>query len=339
MTMQAATGRDRKTIGLVGFFGWGNFGDELFVEAYRQALEPHFHVKIVHDLLEKPYFSQPVATAIADCDALVIGGGDLVIPWSLSALYWREEFLTRPVIVNSVGVPTWGGYKREVVEHMRNFVNHKNVRYVSARDPESAQWITRHLKCDKVVEAPDMVCALNLPPVQPSPEPILGIVTRFRRGGADDYSRVRELCDRAVSHGYRIRHIILGTGLTGRNDHMTADQFSYPGKETVYSEDLWDQCRAIGECTALASMKFHGSVVATMYGVPSIVLSPTDKSRNFMRRIERPDLLSNLKDPQLADHFSPFMARIPQASRDMLGAGARLGLEQLKTALHGIEPA
>lgn len=322
-----------KKIGLVGFFGWGNFGDELFVEAYKQFLEPHFQVKVVHDLLQKPYFSRPIEEMIGDCDAFVVGGGDLIIPWSISGLYWRQEFLSKPVIINSVGVPTWGGYNRDVVLKLRQFVNHENVRYVSARDPESAAWITRHLKCEKVVEAPDMVCAINLPPAKPASEPVLGVVTRFRRGGEDDYSQVKRLCDKAVSHGYKIRQIILGNGVTGENDRATADQFDFPGKEVVYSENIWDQCRAVGECTVLASMKFHGSVVAAMYGVPSIVLSPTDKSRNFMRRIEREDLLSNLKDPKLPDHFSPFMARIPQTSRDLLANGARMGLERLKSAL------
>ena len=322
-----------KKIGLVGFFGWGNFGDELFVEAYRQFLEPHFEVKVVHDLLKKPYFSRPIEEMIGDCDAFVIGGGDLIIPWSLSGLYWREEFLSKPVIINSVGVPTWGGYNQDVVEKLRSFVNNDNVRYVSARDPESAAWVAKHLKCDKVTEAPDMVCALNLPPVTPPTDPVLGIVTRSRRGDGDDYTQVMKLCEKAASHGYRIRHIILGNGLTGENDRATADQFHFADKEIIYSEDIWDQCRAIGECTALASMKFHGSVVAAMYGVPSIVLSPTDKSRNFMRRIERTDLLSNLKDERLADHFSPFMATIPQATRETLATGARQGLERLKSEL------
>lgn len=325
-----------KRIGLVGFFGWGNFGDELFVETYKASLEPEFEVKVVHDLIKKPYFSRPIDEMIGDCDAFVIGGGDLIIPWALSGLYWREEFLKKPVIINSVGVPTWGGYNKDVVLKLREFVNHENVQYVSARDPESAQWIEKHLHCTKVVEAPDMVCALDLPAVNKPVEPILGIVTRHRRSGSDDYSKVYELCERASSYGYKIRHIILGNGFTGQNDQSTADEFNFPGKEKFYSEDIWDQCRAIGECTILASMKFHGSVVAAMYGVPSIVLSPTDKSRNFMRRIEREDLLSNLNDKMLADHFSPFVARVPSLSRELLRKQAQSGLTKLKETLRAL---
>src|SRR5690606_1999795 len=135
-----------KRIGLVGFFGWGNFGDELFVEVYKRYLGPHFEVSVVHDLLKKPYFSEPVDDVVERYDAFIIGGGDLIIPWQLSGLYRRPEFLRKPTILNSVGVPTWGGYDRSVVMKMREFVNNANVRYISARDEESARWIKKHLK-------------------------------------------------------------------------------------------------------------------------------------------------------------------------------------------------
>ncbi len=324
-----------KRIGLVGFFGWGNFGDELFVETYRRYLSQEFEVSVIHDLLQKPYFSRPLNEVVERYDAFVIGGGDLVIPWQLSELYWRKEYLAKPVILNSVGVPRWGGYNRDVTLKMREFVSHENVAYISARDPESADWITTHLKpaCE-VYEAPDMVCALDLPPAIKCSEATLGLVTRARRGGDDDYRYVEMLCQKAADRGYMIRQIILGSGATGQKDLAAANQFEFPGKETFFDEDPLQQCRAIGECHVLASMKFHGSVVATMYGIPSIVLSPTDKSRNFMRRIEREDLLSNLKDESIADHFSPFMARIPRIIKSDLASRARESLDRLRQTLY-----
>lgn len=56
---------------------------------------------------------------------------------------------------------------------------------------------------------------------------------------------------------------------------------------------------AIGQCSAFVSMKFHGTVVASMYGIPSIILSATDKNLNFSRLLERPDLVSSFKDKYL----------------------------------------
>ncbi len=78
-------------------------------------------------MLQKPYFSRPLEEVLDEYDAFVIGGGDLVIPWQLSGLYWREEYLAKPVILNSVGVPRWGGYDRDVTRKMREFVSHENV--------------------------------------------------------------------------------------------------------------------------------------------------------------------------------------------------------------------
>lgn len=324
-----------KRIGLVGFFGWGNFGDELFVEVYKRYLGPYFEVSVVHDLLKKPYFSQPIDEVVDRYDAFVIGGGDLIIPWQLSGLYWRPEFLRKPTIVNSVGVPTWGGYDRSVVLKLREFVNHPSIQYISARDQESARWINKHLKVKgEALVAPDMVCALDFPPTNRADPPILGVVTRFRGKDREDYSQLAVLCEKAVASGYRIKHIVLGSHSTGERDLEAARAFDFSGKETFQSEDVWEQCRAIGECSVLASMKFHGSVVAAMYGIPSIVLSPTDKSRNFMRQIERPELLSNLNDQQLHEHFSPFMASIPMRTREQLRSGARASLEFLKQRLY-----
>lgn len=287
-------------------------------------------MKLLHDLLEKPYFTRPVEQAVEDVDAIVIGGGDLVIPWQLSELYWNEVFLERPVFLVGIGVPRWGGYSREVVGRMREFVQNPNVRFIGARDPESQGWIEQHLKPSVPVHfGPDLVCALDLPDVEPSPEAILGVVTRKRRGEPDDYTWVQRLCERAAGEGYRIHHLVLGIGKVGAEDAAVADLLDVPGKHLVRSEDLLELCSEIGRCTALASMKFHGTVVATMYGVPSLVLSATDKSRNFLRMIGRADLLSGLGNSDLPDRFSRYMARIPAHTRRWLHEEAAKTMEIL----------
>jgi hypothetical protein len=68
----------------------------------------------------------------------------------------------------------------------------------------------------------------------------------------------------------------------------------------------------------IASMKFHGTVVAAMYGVPSIVLSATDKNRHFMRMLERPELLSSLSASDLPERVPKFPASIPSHTRGYL---------------------
>ncbi len=324
----------KKTIGLVGFFGWGNFGDELFVETYRHWLGQDFELRVLNDLTAKPYFSRPLDEVLEGVDAIVIGGGDLVMPWTVSELYWKAEYLRLPVFVVGVGVPTWKGANAAAIQRQATFFQHPNVRLVEARDRESADWITKHLQPKvEVAASADIVFALPMPKATRSTDkPLLGVVTRDRKGEPDDLTNIRALCAKALDLGFGVRHLVLGVGDVGRRDLERAVDLDVPGKEVLASESLWDLCRGIGECHALASMKFHGTVVAVAYGVPSLVLSPTDKSRNLMRMIERPELVSSIADRKLADRFSPYMASVPSTTRRMLKQRA----ERTMTTLRGM---
>jgi len=327
---------DKPRVGLVGFFGWGNFGDELFLRVYDQYLGDDFELSVLHDMTRRPYFSRPVEEAVDEVDAIIIGGGDLVIPWQLSGLYWQEAFLAKPVFLVGLGVPTWGGYSRDVTHHMRAFAGHESVRFAHARDEPSGAWMTQHLKPNVPVRvAPDIVCALDLPPAGPADEPSLGVATRKRKTDAD-LTELRRLCEKAVDAGFSIRHLILGTGAVGEADAADAEALDLPEKTVVRSESLNDLCRAIGSCRVLASMKFHGTVVAAMYGVPTISLSPTDKNRNFMTMIGREAYLSGLENPRLPDLFTPKLEPIPEHSRLALRHPAETLMWELKDALQQV---
>lgn len=327
--------QDKKTIGLVGFFGWGNFGDELFIETFKHWLGGEFNLKVLNDLTVKPYFSRPLDQVLKGVDAIVIGGGDLVMPWTVSELYWKTEYLRLPVYIVGVGVPTWKGSNPAAIQRQAAFFQHPNVRLIEARDRESAEWITKHLQPKiEVGSSADIVFSLPMPKAaRPAGKPLLGVVTRDRKGEPDDLTNLRALCAKAEELGFGVRHLVLGVADVGQRDLARAADLEVPQKEVFSSESLWDLCRGIGECYALASMKFHGTVVAVAYGVPSLVLSPTDKSRNLMRMIERPELVSSIADKKLPDRFSPYMASVPSTSRRMLKQRAEGTMSRLKQAL------
>lgn len=321
----------KKKIGLVGFFGWGNFGDELFIDVYRQWLEPEFELKIMNDMIQKPYFSRAVEDVVNEVDAIVIGGGDLLIPWTVSELYWKREYLKKPVHICGVGVPTWKGPKESALRYMREFFSHSNIKSINVRDRESAVWITKNIvPALSVTHTTDIVFALDLPFIEkPKEVPILGVVTRDRADKPDDLTNVMALCQKAFNLGYKIRHIVLGVGAVGKRDLRRADDLQIPEKELVHSDLTADLCKAIGECTVLASMKFHGTVVAVAYGIPSFVLSLTDKNKNLMQMIERPDLLSSIVDTKLPDRFSQFTPPIPWSTRTLLRKRAERTMNSL----------
>jgi polysaccharide pyruvyl transferase WcaK-like protein len=301
----------RPVLGIVGFFGHGNYGDELFLSVFEQYFGADFDLMIIPDLTDEPYFSGPIAHRVARADAILIGGGDLIRPWALDERYFNLAYLRKPVYMVGLGVPIRVVMEENphVPKRYRRFFRHPNVKFVGVRDEESRAWVEQTIApTAPLVSAPDIVCALALPDVpQPRQDKVLGIVTRLRpdQETPDDYSRLQALATTLQGRGWSIRQIILGTGIVGERDLANASDLNVPGKELVVSENLDDLSRAIGECATLASMKFHGTVVATMYGVPSIVLIPTSKNRSFMQRIGREDLISTFEATDLAEKFTP----------------------------------
>ncbi len=230
-----------------------------------------------------------------------------------------------------VGVPTWRPAKPKVIAELRAFLRHRNVSSIVARDPESAAWIREHLRPRAPVESSaDLVFALPLPPVErPTDPPILGIVVRWREGG-DDYTAVRAAAARGRELGYRLRTIVLSTGEVRARDERALDEAGLDDVERIASDDLDVLTRAIGECTMLVSHKFHGTVVATSYGIPSVSMSTTDKNRNLLRRLGRPDLLCAFDDPGLPDRLARPPVPIDLAVRDEMAREATASLELLR---------
>ena len=296
----------RPRVGLVGFYGPGNYGDELFLEVFRQHLGAAVDLDVVFDSPTRPYFRRPVRDVVRDHDAIVIGGGDLLVPWGLGDRYWLTDYLRRPVHIVGVGVPTWRPAKPNVIAQLRRFLRHGSVRSITVRDEESAAWIREHLDPRVAVDAAaDLVFALELPPVErPSGPPVLGINVRWREGN-DDYTAVRALAERGRALGYRVRTIGLSTDEVRKRDERAFEELAIDGPEVehIASDHLGTLTRAIGECTMLASHKFHGTVVATAYGIPAISMSTTDKNRNLLHRLGRPELVCAFDDPSLPDRL------------------------------------
>jgi polysaccharide pyruvyl transferase WcaK-like protein len=329
-------GGARPRIGIVGFYGPGNYGDELFLEVFRQHLGSAVDLDVVFDSPTRPYFDRPVRDVVRDHDAIVIGGGDLLVPWGLGDRYWLPDYLRRPVHVIGVGVPTWRPSKPGVVDQLGRFLRHNNVRSITTRDRESTAWIREHLRPRVEVEtAADLVFALDLPSVQrPAGPPILGITVRDRDRD-DDYGEVRALADKGRALGYRLRTIVLSTDDVRARDERALDALNLDGPdvERIASDDLMALTRAIGECTMLASHKFHGTVVATAYGIPAISMSTSDKNRNLLGRLGRPELVCAFDDPRLPDLVVPDPVPPDPAIRAAMTREATDALARLRSRL------
>ncbi|WP_158548120.1 polysaccharide pyruvyl transferase family protein [Desertihabitans brevis] len=317
-------------IGLVGFFGWGNYGDELFLENWRATIGLHHEVEVVHDMLSQPYFSRPAVEVVKDFDALVIGGGDLVIPNKISPLYWNRAWLAKPIYISGVGVPTWIKHQApDVMERLRNFFQHENVRHIGVRDQESAHWVRRELAPKVPVEAhADLAFNLLLPPAVKFDRPTIGINLRSHRAGSDPAALVK-VCQTYADRGYDVVNIVLGTGRTRTTDLEVARAFPFDRQVILESEDTAELSSYLGGLDVLVSNKFHGTVVATMYGVSSVVLSSTTKSRNLYRRLSREHLLSTNEDPDMLRKVELAAAPVSSAAVRQLEVEANAAVRTL----------
>lgn len=317
-------------IGLVGYFGWGNYGDELFFEAYKQAFAGH-ELVIFHDPI-KGGFVENANQLITSVDAIIVGGGDLIIPWSKSWLYWDERFLQKPVFVFGVGVPTWGKSDPAVLAHYRKFLSHPNVKMISCRDEESVQWIIKNVSVDKpILFSPDMVLALRFPQ-QFSTCNSVGIILRKQNDYVvENLLRVDEV---AKQFGFSLRLIMLGTGRTLSDDYEVFQQIRLPSYEAVVRDSIEVLSAEIASCRYLISMKFHGIVAAYMCGVPFISLSGADKFKSFMKQTGNEKYSSNWADAALGEKFEKLVYEgTDYSKRTAISAAAKKGLDEMVNAV------
>ncbi|MBD3667298.1 MAG: polysaccharide pyruvyl transferase family protein [Kangiella sp.] len=324
-------------IGLVGYFGWGNFGDELFIKVHKQYLSENFDLEVVHDKLAEPYFSKKKLQNLSKFDGFLIGGGDLLNPRAVSSLYWREEYFSKPVFIHGLGCPVTYIKESKSINYYKQYFSNDAIKHICLRDIESKNYF------DSIVQPkietcvyPDPVFSLALPnKTSSNDEKILGVMLRSHRSLEGDYEHVRTAVEYAKKLGYRIKIIVGAFGELGKGDVKISNDFA-KGEEVVVSDNLMYISSEISKCSLLLSMKFHGLVVGTMYNIPVIQLSSTQKNKNLFRYLERPDLLGNYQDENLYQLIPKIPAPIHQLVVDKLKNDSKEGYRKLLAVMESV---
>lgn len=292
---------NKPKIGLVGYFGWGNFGDELFMEVHKKHLSDKYELEVVHDQLEQPYFSTEALKNLKKFDGFLIGGGDLINPNAVSSLYWRREYLEKPVFIHGVGCPNIKTKTSNALNYFHDFFSSDYIKHICLRDIESKNYFDTVIRPKiETVTYPDAVFSMKPPDINKDVKnKLLGVVLRNHKSLVGEYEEVRKAVNEAKNLGYRVRIIVAAFGKLGEGDYLVSKNFAIDDEEIFYSDDLNKICVAIGECDLILSMKFHVLVVGTMYGIPVIQCSSTQKNKNLFRYLQRPDLLGNYQDVTL----------------------------------------
>lgn len=269
-------------IGLVGYYDFGNYGDELFRDIFKKNFSDCTFI-IFHDA-ENNKLLNDFYSLIEQVDCIIIGGGDLLIPWYRSWLYWDEAFLRKPVYIYGIGVPTWDKPKQDVLAWYNYFMNHTNVRSICCRDVESIEWIKHNLVIDanKLSYYPDMVLSERRQyPLEKSGK--IGLILRWQPSYAKE--NIYSLIDEILRLNYSVKFIILGINNTLKDDLTLTEEFRLTNIELVTKNTVEKLTSELASCDYIISQKFHGCVMAYIHRIPFIALSTADKFISFCKEI------------------------------------------------------
>lgn len=329
-----------KRVGLVGYFGWGNYGDELMLETWRHGFRGRAETGVLHTLLHRPYFVEAADEAASRFDALVIGGGDLLHPDAISSLYWNRAWLTRPVVIAGVGAALERTTRRaDVIGRLRAFLSHDSVKMIGVRDPGTRDWLERTVQpTQEVTVGADLAFSATLPRIQARKNAV-GIVLR-KTPTSQDVKVVRRLTRIFGDEGRRVEILVLATGLQRDLELDAIQQTLGTSIPIVTAGSVAELTARLGEYQALATAKFHGAVMAARLGIPAVSLRTTHKVE-VLAQMLGDDVLSRspqeMSDSELHDALT---RSAPENAVRILEATSRNHVtEAVSAALQWIEGA
>ncbi|MEO3945504.1 polysaccharide pyruvyl transferase family protein [Gorillibacterium sp. CAU 1737] len=308
-------------IAACGYYGMGNFGDELFLLTYRQQLAGH-EVFAWH-----PSFD-PAAV-----DAVLIGGGDLIVPYSFASYYFPSVLQAKPTWVFGVGIvdaypeATWP--EREVDRYRRRL---SGAHGIWLRDERSAAIAERIRLHSRIRTIPDPVFAYRGAslPIRPfSTRPSLGVCVHAYSGfpleslgatlGRLSAEGFHILLLPAVNHSaniyadYGVCTALLDRILREPGASATVFKPEYE-LELIYA--------AIQRCDFLLSFKLHPTLAALRGGVPAFCVSKQGKVKSLLSRFGLEDFLE--PDESAAGRIEAGLRRLLAEGKTRLQAAAPL---------------
>ena len=281
-------------IGLVGYYGSGNYGDELFYETWRQKLG-YENTRMVcpQDNLD-------------DIDKIIIGGGDLVWNYDVNNNYFNSKWNEngRKVYVYGVGValPSEVKIDDNVKKLYQYFFN--EVEYISVRDKKSQEWFKTVLDIDVEVVGDAAWNFKTKTSIGKQPKRV-GVT--YRRNDwfqCDDV--VKQLLP-LVNEDYRIRFIPLQGGFHNtRVLHQVL--FEEIKRSTDYAamnlipinSDSYHTYAEIDSCEFYITTAFHGLITGLKTRVPTLCLSRHNKFTQLLKEVNMEWILCKNNDELVA---------------------------------------
>jgi polysaccharide pyruvyl transferase WcaK-like protein len=266
-----------------GYYGFGNFGDELFIKTLAQIFE------------EDRIFPLTRYMDVSQADAVIIGGGDLITPYFYNNYYFPESVSKLPTWVYGVGIVDYYPEETWPVEEVTKYrAKLQSTQGLYLRDSWSADTARSQQFHSLIKVVPDIAFAYREPgyPVQlsQSKRPVIGVcVFAYPEFPLD---RMVSLLSALAHRQYHIALIpvVLNT-LNPYSDRMTCLKLkegikaAQPQAEVSVAEPTHDiemTYSYIQSVDYLISFKLHPALVALRNAVPVLCFSKMGKVRSML---------------------------------------------------------
>jgi polysaccharide pyruvyl transferase CsaB len=339
---------------IIGNYGNGNNGDEVVLMAIVQELrelDPATDITVVsgdpvatkrmHGVEAiRRAFSLRVVRAIAQCDAVIIGGGGILIDQVHSNLKYglailTAKFLRKPVMVHAVGLDTLTKpVARAAVRFAFNRVDLIAVRDEASRDEMLKLGVDRapmHVTADPAF-------TLDVPPVQDFREiltqaglyekqsPLLGISV-WPTDNLNSYSGVvpvfAELADRlVVTYDGRVVFLVMST-IEFEGDlaasHRIIEMMEHRDRAQVFGAGCHPRVllAAFGQMDLVIGMRYHSLILSAVAGVPFIAVERAKYPKNTYFLCEAQQLSAGMAESLTVDGLAECVARVWREKEEM----------------------
>lgn len=275
-------------IGLVGYYGYQNYGDEIFLEVWKKLLGDQCAVILPE-------------TNLQDVDKIIIGGGDLIWYGAFNNNYFNEKWYEngKKVYVYGVGVadPNVTVFQDPNVFNLyKNFLC--RAEYVSARDERSAEWLSSILGVPNVFWVEDL--AWNYKPGVSVKKKELTAGLTYRRNPIFNTEDISNIVSELIDTGIRSRLIPLQNGYYNTYalhriilDTVNKD-VSYPSVNLDPSHyNTQHKYASITSCNYYMTLTFHGLLTALKERVPVLSMMYDNKFTTLLNRCRMSNVLTD----------------------------------------------
>ncbi len=261
-----------------GYFGYGNFGDELILDIFTKRMSG-FRVTHVKRMKTKPF---AVITAIVNSDAVVFPGGSVFQDEtsSLSLFFYASVIFTaalfsKPVFLIDSGFEVRKALNKAILRRALRLASFISVRDSASFTALKALGLNPLKSADCAFSLESIACRGVFPPRT------IGVigrgarVRRFRRGRSGSAEEAMRLCKKKWPDA-EFKFAVLSPG-----DLPSAKRLAGGGKP-VLIKNLTHAEKFFGECDFFILAPYHALVIASAAGAGFAAIAYSVKVTNFL---------------------------------------------------------